>query len=87
MFLTFPDEENCNNSNFNCSIGSSKCIPWLWVCDGDEDCVDGRDEADATCGKLPIILFVASNLNKIHCRQLEVPRWGFQVLKWRYHMC
>ena len=44
----------CNRSNFNCSNGALKCIPWLWVCDGDEDCIDGSDEDNATCGLLPL---------------------------------
>ena len=43
-------EMQCNTSNFNCSNGALKCIPWLWVCDGEEDCTDGSDEAIGTCG-------------------------------------
>ena len=41
---------NCNQNHFNCSIGNLQCIPWLWVCDGDKDCTDGSDEANALCG-------------------------------------
>ena len=46
----FLVEVNCGINDFNCSLGNLDCIPWLWVCDGDEDCSDGRDESNATCG-------------------------------------
>lgn len=32
-----PGEFQCNNTN---------CIPTNWVCDGREDCINGRDEYD-----------------------------------------
>ena len=59
MWLIFPAEVNCNKDNFNCSIGNLQCIPWLWVCDGDEDCIDGSDEADGLCGLLIINICLA----------------------------
>ena len=57
MRLIFPDEVNCNKDKFNCTIGNLQCIPWLWVCDGDEDCTDGSDEADGLCGLLIFNLY------------------------------
>ncbi|XP_062468471.1 very low-density lipoprotein receptor isoform X2 [Pezoporus occidentalis] len=33
----------CEESQFPCSNG--RCIPLLWKCDGDEDCLDGSDES------------------------------------------
>ncbi|KAF2887473.1 hypothetical protein ILUMI_18700 [Ignelater luminosus] len=34
----------CNDREFRCSSGS--CIPKIWVCDGDRDCLDGKDELE-----------------------------------------
>ena len=59
MQLIFTDEVNCNKDKFNCTIGNLQCIPWLWVCDGDEDCTDGSDEADGLCGLLIINICIA----------------------------
>ena len=37
---------------FHCAKNGSHCIPTLWVCDGDEDCADGSDEAEnCECGE------------------------------------
>ena len=41
---------NCDANTFKCSIGDLQCIPWLWVCDGDEDCNAGEDESQELCG-------------------------------------
>ena len=59
IWFIFLVEVNCDGDNFNCSIGSLQCIPWLWVCDGDEDCTDGSDEADGLCGLLLINFIIA----------------------------
>ena len=45
---------NCSENTFNCTSGTLKCIPWLWVCDGDGDCEDRSDEAIDLCGLLLI---------------------------------
>lgn len=37
----------CEESQFAC--GNGRCIPQIWKCDGDEDCLDGSDES--ACGK------------------------------------
>ena len=38
---------NCPTNTFSC--GGQVCIPQNWVCDGMEDCSDGRDEIN--CNK------------------------------------
>jgi hypothetical protein len=38
---------NCANSTFRCPNG--RCIPFSWLCDGDNDCGNREDELDATC--------------------------------------
>lgn len=39
---------SCSSQEFKC-VTSGQCIPLAFVCDGDEDCVDGSDE-QRTCG-------------------------------------
>ena len=56
-FLTPLDPINCIESSFYCTTTKSKCIPWLWVCDGDADCADRSDEATKLCGWLSKISF------------------------------
>ena len=41
----------CNNTKFDCDHGMPKCIPQKWVCDGEEECKDGKDETTAACGE------------------------------------
>lgn len=36
--------KECPREKFKCSSGI--CIPQVWVCDGDQDCLDGLDEHD-----------------------------------------
>ena len=38
-----------NSTLFSCSHGYPAYIPQIWVCDGEEECSNGQDEAD--CGK------------------------------------
>lgn len=37
----------CASEDFSC--GDGKCIPEAWRCDGQVDCDDNSDEADAVC--------------------------------------
>ena len=46
----------CNSSHFRCATGIPECIPPAWVCDGEEECEDGYDEAREVCGKIYILL-------------------------------
>lgn len=41
-------ENVCSESQFACGPPTNRCIYFTWVCDGDKDCGDGRDEANCT---------------------------------------
>lgn len=45
-------EVTCAPTQFQCTI-TKRCIPRVWVCDRDNDCVDGSDEP-ANCSMYPI---------------------------------
>uniref|UniRef100_A0A8C3UE25 Uncharacterized protein n=1 Tax=Catharus ustulatus TaxID=91951 RepID=A0A8C3UE25_CATUS len=45
-------EVTCAPNQFQCAI-TKRCIPRVWVCDRDNDCVDGSDEP-ANCSKGPV---------------------------------
>lgn len=47
----FAAEVTCAPNQFQCAI-TKRCIPRVWVCDRDNDCVDGSDEP-ANCSKTP----------------------------------
>lgn len=40
----------CKDSQFHCDNG--RCIDQKWICDGDNDCMDGSDERNCTVGYL-----------------------------------
>ncbi|KAI4898140.1 hypothetical protein NFI96_015403, partial [Prochilodus magdalenae] len=45
-----PPPAPCLESEFQCSGGSHRCIPSLWLCDNEDDCGDGSDElCPSTC--------------------------------------
>ena len=41
----------CDNSTFKCMGGTPACLPKAWVCDGEQECLDGSDEDDGLCSK------------------------------------
>ena len=47
IFTAGPDK--C--SQFDCRSGFPKCIPHIWVCDGESECGDNNDESIATCNE------------------------------------
>lgn len=49
--------QNCTEEEFACD--GSRCISQDWLCDGEEDCADGSDEAcNSKCSTiLPILPF------------------------------
>lgn len=49
-------EMTCAPTQFQCAI-TKRCIPRVWVCDRDNDCVDGSDEP-ANCSKAAVLFRV-----------------------------
>ena len=47
--IWFSDGQTCNITHFSCTQGIIKCIPKLWVCDGQQECADGSDESGKIC--------------------------------------
>ena len=50
IYVYFAEPKECSQSQFKCN--STKCIPYLWQCDGDNDCGDWSDEqkcSNRTC--------------------------------------
>ncbi len=43
---SFP---GCARTEFQCA-SRGYCVHHSWVCDGDDDCPDGSDEAEEQCG-------------------------------------
>lgn len=41
--------KTCATTDFACKNG--QCVPARWRCDGEPECADGSDEADAICSK------------------------------------
>ena len=57
-YQSFVVVEACEE--FTCNDG--ECIYNRWLCDGDNDCSDGEDEANCTPGK--------QHLRQTHCNGL-----------------
>uniref|UniRef100_A0A668A7Z4 Low density lipoprotein receptor-related protein 8, apolipoprotein e receptor n=1 Tax=Myripristis murdjan TaxID=586833 RepID=A0A668A7Z4_9TELE len=45
----FTAKKTCATTDFACKNG--QCVPARWRCDGEPECADGSDEADATCSR------------------------------------
>ena len=56
-------EVTCAPNQFQCAI-TKRCIPRVWVCDRDNDCVDGSDEP-ANCSKPPLIFSSLHSKNTV----------------------
>ena len=49
LFLNISDSKFCKKTYFTCGQDTSQCIPLQWVCDGDPECRNGRDESEEMC--------------------------------------
>ncbi len=56
IFSSFSEHKTCTSEEFACKNNDGECIPLSWMCDQNDDCTDGSDEA--ACSKL--ILYVLS---------------------------
>lgn len=55
-------EVTCAPNQFQCAI-TKRCIPRVWVCDRDNDCVDGSDEP-ANCSKTQLVVTIQNTSSK-----------------------
>lgn len=46
-FITVRGIQPCGAKQFQCD--NAHCVPWTWVCDGNDDCDDNSDESAALC--------------------------------------
>ena len=57
-------DQYCNSTGFICTDGNPKCIPSLWVCDGEQECEDASDESEKFCGGL-MVFFITVNISEL----------------------
>ena len=56
-----------STGTFNCTNGIPACVPKSWVCDGDNECLDGSDETKEMCGRDLFILRAAPKISLEIC--------------------
>ena len=49
--ILISGSENCHQDEFDCELGMPECIPDSWVCDGESECNNGKDETTAACSE------------------------------------
>ena len=49
------------SGDFRCSDGI--CIPVVWQCDGEKDCIDGLDEWEQLCSEYQVYLILISTIS------------------------
>ena len=49
--MFFSDNWSCHPNELRCGIGTPVCISPHVICDGVDDCSDGKDEESQLCGK------------------------------------
>lgn len=53
--LLFSENKACTSEEFTCKNNIGECIPLAWMCDQNNDCSDGSDEA--ACSEYYYLLF------------------------------
>ena len=67
-----PSKRYCPARNFPCN--NTLCVHKMWVCDGEDDCGDGSDEATELCGK-PFLMPCVSKYSGSSCKRLRQDFW------------
>uniref|UniRef100_A0A8C6QBC8 Low density lipoprotein receptor-related protein 8, apolipoprotein e receptor n=1 Tax=Nothobranchius furzeri TaxID=105023 RepID=A0A8C6QBC8_NOTFU len=49
ILFSFTAKKTCSTTEFACKNG--QCLPSRWRCDGEAECADGSDEAEAICSR------------------------------------
>lgn len=64
LFFLITENKTCSAEEFTCRTNDGECVPLSWLCDQNNDCSDGSDEAN--CSKyLTFIFNIIHNLLSI----------------------
>lgn len=64
IFSSFSEHKTCTSEEFACKNNEGECIPLAWMCDQNNDCTDGSDEA--ACSKLNLhVVFVLVHIHNL----------------------